>query len=321
MGAAFYCPNCDQPYALTDEQAPQYAGQRIACTNCGVAFTVPESVFLAGDANSPAAGTVVDPPSSGFASSSALAPQSQPQIMGQPPAYVAPPPAVRSGFAPAPVPPELMQPPQPAGGMAIGSLVTGILGFFIPLVPSLLAIGTGAVGVIRAKEGRAGGRGIAITGIVLGVVGLALHVAVLTLFVVPHFRQARSVAESERCAEHLRATGNALLAYASDNGGKFPDRIEQLASTRGFDSEQLYCPTATGGAGANRSYVYVGAGLTTSSKPECVLMYEPLDHHDWRGVNVLFVDGRVSFIGEIEAGKAIPRLKKGKNPPWTFTGN
>ena len=63
--------------------------------------------------------------------------------------------------------------------------------------------------------------------------------------------------------------------------------------------------------------VYAGAGLSTAAPPECVLLYEPLDFHDYKGVNVLFVDGRVQFIGEIEAGKAVPKLRKGKNPPWT----
>jgi hypothetical protein len=38
-------------------------------------------------------------------------------------------------------------------------------------------------------------------------------------------------------------------------------------------------------------------------------------------MNVLFVDGRVQFIGEIEGTKAIARLRKGQNPPWTGTGD
>src|SRR5687768_11011698 len=87
--AAFYCPHCDQAYTLTDEQAPQYAGQRIACTNCGVAFTVPESVWRASNAATPQAmGTIIDAPAS-TSIPPVLAPQPQQQVVGKPPNYAA----------------------------------------------------------------------------------------------------------------------------------------------------------------------------------------------------------------------------------------
>jgi hypothetical protein len=34
---------------------------------------------------------------------------------------------------------------------------------------------------------------------------------------------------------------------------------------------------------------------------------------------VVFVDGRVQHIGEVEAAKAARRLRQGQNPPWTAT--
>jgi len=46
-------------------------------------------------------------------------------------------------------------------------------------------------------------------------------------------------------------------------------------------------------------------------------MYEPLDRHRHEGINVLFVDGRVQPIGQLEATKAIAKLKSGQNPPWS----
>jgi prepilin-type processing-associated H-X9-DG protein len=115
----------------------------------------------------------------------------------------------------------------------------------------------------------------------------------------------------------MRATGNALLAYAHENRGQFPPTLDALASINSFRTDDLYCPTAQSAGAKNANYVYAGAGLSTAAPPECVLLYEPLDFHDYKGVNVLFVDGRVQFIGEIEAGKAVPKLRKGKNPPWT----
>jgi hypothetical protein len=67
--------------------------------------------------------------------------------------------------------------PLPASGLAITALVLGILS--IPLgiiliggVLAIAAIICGAIAASRAKKGRAGGRGLAIGGIITGVVGL-----------------------------------------------------------------------------------------------------------------------------------------------------
>jgi prepilin-type processing-associated H-X9-DG protein len=70
--------------------------------------------------------------------------------------------------------------------------------------------------------------------------------------------------------------------------------------------------------GRHVSYTYTGAGLTNAARPEMVLLYEPLAHHR-TGMHVLFADGRVNFIGEVEATKATARLQSGLNPPWTAT--
>ena len=48
-------------------------------------------------------------------------------------------------------------------------------------------------------------------------------------------------------------------------------------------------------------------------------MYDTPDRHG-DGLRVLFVDGRVQSIGDVEASKALERLTRGVNPPWTRTG-
>ena len=100
---------------------------------------------------------------------------------GQPPqpvaAAVAPPPPAAPYVAPGymPPPPGYGQPPvgQSTNGLAIASLVLGIVWVFG--IGSILAVIFGFVGrkQIRQSGGRQGGGGMAIAGIVLGFVGVA----------------------------------------------------------------------------------------------------------------------------------------------------
>lgn len=73
-------------------------------------------------------------------------------------------------------------PPRQTSALAITSLVTGILGWtFLPLLGSLAAIITGhmARAEIRRSNGQLDGDGMAIAGLVLGWVVLAIGVLAL----------------------------------------------------------------------------------------------------------------------------------------------
>ncbi|MDQ5874175.1 MAG: DUF4190 domain-containing protein [Actinomycetota bacterium] len=84
-------------------------------------------------------------------------------------------------------PPAQYGPPAETNGLAVASLVCGILGVvfpFIPLIPSILAVVFAGRGKrqIDASGGLQTGRGFAVAGQVLGWVGIALVlVAILGL--------------------------------------------------------------------------------------------------------------------------------------------
>lgn len=65
----------------------------------------------------------------------------------------------------------------PTNGMAIASLVLGILGLFLPGL-GILALIFGGIGISKANQG-AGGKGMAVAGLVLGILGtlVLLYVA------------------------------------------------------------------------------------------------------------------------------------------------
>jgi hypothetical protein len=64
---------------------------------------------------------------------------------------------------------------RPANGMGTAALVMGILGIImLPIVFSILAIIFGSVGIGRANRGAATNKGVAIAGLVLGLIGIPL---------------------------------------------------------------------------------------------------------------------------------------------------
>ena len=104
-----------------------------------------------------------------------------------PPGYGAPPPPPPGGpYAGGPygVPPGggFGGQPKQSNGAAIGSLVCGILSFCIPVITGLLALILGFVGIRAARDPRVGGKGMAIAGIVLGLLGLAVQIGFASLF-------------------------------------------------------------------------------------------------------------------------------------------
>jgi hypothetical protein len=94
-------------------------------------------------------------------------PPRAPATFGQPQAYPGAPGGGYPGAAGAAAYPERPR----TSFAAIASLVCGILGC-IPLITSILAVLLGIVGIIATQNPRRTGRGIAIAGLVLGLIGI-----------------------------------------------------------------------------------------------------------------------------------------------------
>jgi hypothetical protein len=71
--------------------------------------------------------------------------------------------------------------PARGNGLAVGSLVCGLL-LCIPLVSGPISILLGIFGIRKASDPRVGGKGMAIAGILLGVLGMGFQVAAFSGF-------------------------------------------------------------------------------------------------------------------------------------------
>jgi len=115
---------------------------------------------------------------------------------GQPPPYPYPPPAAQPWPGPYPPPYPPLYPYYVASpstnGFAIAALVLGIL--WVYWIGSILAVVFGHIALVQTREHGQRGRGMAIAGLVLGYIGLAVLVAVIlgafvvgtTLRISPH---------------------------------------------------------------------------------------------------------------------------------------
>src|SRR5947207_3971077 len=146
MAEQIRCPHCGQTWDISSEQARQYAGQTITCTNCQQAFAVPGTVYAIPAAQAASPGV----PSPAYAAQTF--------------AYASP-----------------MPGPMRTSGFAVASLVLGIIGLIVPLVPGILAIVFGVMGIRRTRDPSVGGRGLAIAGLSVGAASILLSGCMLSI--------------------------------------------------------------------------------------------------------------------------------------------
>lgn len=120
--------------------------------------------------------------------------------------------------------------PAPAGkratsGLAVGSLICGILSFLTCGITMLPAVILGHIALSKIKEsgGALGGRGMAIAGLIMGY--MIVPVAIFWALAVPTYNQITSQANQMKAANNCKQIQLALMSFAADNNGLYPDSV------------------------------------------------------------------------------------------------
>jgi prepilin-type processing-associated H-X9-DG protein len=150
-----------------------------------------------------------------------------------------------------------------------------------------------------------------------GVAGAAVGMGVM----MPALSRARNQSRNITSMSHLKQIGLALIMYADEHDGKFPDSVEQ-AHQYYRDSEILDSPQKPAGFDGP-SYIYVkGHSLEANSPSKMVLAYENPEYLR-ESIPVLFLDGHVEkmprdrFVEALEATykqleNEMPEIKFGR---------
>jgi hypothetical protein len=135
---------------------------------------------------------------------------------------------------------------KPQKGLAITSLVLGILSFLTCFLTGIPAIICGHIAQSRARRApeQYGGSGLATAGLVLGYVSLVLCVPVIILsaMLLPALSKAKDKAQSINCVNNLKQVGLAFRTWAIDNDGNFPFNL----STNKGGTLELALPESDG---------------------------------------------------------------------------
>ncbi|MCH8054331.1 MAG: DUF4190 domain-containing protein [Planctomycetes bacterium] len=184
-------------------------------------------------------------------------------------------------------------------GLAIASLVLGIVGFCTVGIAGIVGVILGIVALVKAaNEPQVDrGRGFAIAGIVTGAVSLLMILPLMVAILLPSLSRARELAKRSVCGANLRSVEISLRTYVDDYAQE-PPSLSALVDENRIGPAMLKCPSADPVTGQAISYLWVGGVDCTNG--ENVVMYEPLQNHGGEGGNVLFCDGHVEFVPQTE---------------------
>ncbi|MEO7319035.1 MAG: DUF4190 domain-containing protein, partial [Chthoniobacteraceae bacterium] len=124
----------------------------------------------------------------------------------------------------------------PTSGLAIGSLVCGILSFtFLPILASIPAIICGhmASSEIKRSAGAIGGKGVAMAGLIMGYITIAILpiivvIAILAGMALPVFSKVQERGTQTKSLSQAKQLAMGCKIYALDHNGAFPATLEEL---------------------------------------------------------------------------------------------
>lgn len=203
-----------------------------------------------------------------------------------------------------PAPPA--SPSAKASTQAVWSLVLGILGmtclWLLGAIPAII-LGSLALRNIGQSGGTLGGRGLAISGIVTGSIGIftgMFFAAILASVTMPAFTRTQDRAQQIREQSNLKQLWLGCRSYASDfEDGSFPETLAAL------EPDYLEAGFLASISADRDEYLY-RAGLSDASPGEEPLLASPAPLGGKRAV--CRVDGEVRLVPEAEYQSDYARL-------------
>jgi len=222
-------------------------------------------------------------------------------------------------------PPALAQIPAtkqtPTSGLAIASLVLGVLGILSCGITALVGLALGIVALVRINRSRGAqkGQGVAIAGVVVSAVFL-LVLPVGAALLLPALAKAKSRAQNISCMSNLKQLALGAIMYANDQKDTLPPADRWGDALQKYVGSEAPFRCLSGAPEHRCHYGYnarlAGAELATLKNPaQTVLFFEIEGGWNVSGgpeamlsksrhgktFTVAFLDGHCESVGEARA--------------------
>jgi len=168
--------------------------------------------------------------------------------------------------------------PAKMSGMAVTSLVLGILGMFTCGITALVGLILGIIAMVKVKNsgGRLGGNGIALAGVIVSGIFL-LMIPIFAALMLPALAAAKQRAQSINCVSNEKQLATGVRMYSSDNKDQLPPAATWCDAIRTYvGSEKIFqCPA--GKSNARCSYAFnakLGGMDENKVNPHTVMIFE-----------------------------------------------
>lgn len=205
-----------------------------------------------------------------------------------------------NSFPPPPHHPYAAGAPPKTSGLAITSLILGILGFCSLGVTGIGGVICGhiALSQIKKSQGRETGGGMAIAGLITGYLSFVLvTLSFLAGLALPVFSEVKDRGELTKTLSNAKQIGTACRIYAVDHQGRFPVKLEELVPDYLPDPTILDCRYPD----PKNPVPYVYFGGSENDPPRKVLIASPKVAN--KGRVFVYVDGG----GEAKSKLALKR--------------
>jgi len=130
-------------------------------------------------------------------------------------------------------------------GKAVGSLICGLMFFFLPVAIVAVVLGHISLGEIRRSGGRLRGSGMATAGLVLGYTGVSIiPIMIIAAIAIPNLLRARIAANEASAIGSMRSIEAAAFTYSATYSNGFPADWSSLGRPGGPGSSPATCEFA-----------------------------------------------------------------------------
>lgn len=186
--------------------------------------------------------------------------------------------------------------PLKTSAVAIWSLVLGIVGLFtcLPAVPALLL---GIIGLVKIRpENGLTGKGMAVAGVVMASLTMAMAPLVATLSI-PAYSAAVERARTTGSMNNVKQLVTAMRLYASDHNGAFANDWDTLFQETGMEQGQQLLTSPLG----EKPYRLLLRDGNDSLRADTPLILDPNPAHSTYVIG--FVDGQVRILRAEDAAR------------------